>query len=168
MIHSQINICKEIELISKKYDVLLENESFEAMNKNKEIVALLNVHFKALKKIFNKYAVRKDNSDPMEMSAEKFYNFFNDVSNMCKYDIIKLNKGDVRTDYNIDIFDFMRKIVGMALNLTEKPEKEEEDNNPEEKRDLEYIGLNQEEAVDKFLTDIIQKYKEKDMKEKKK
>ena len=169
MIHSQINICNEIEGISKKYSIFLDMEAFHAMNKNKEIVTLLNVHFKSLKKIFNKYAIRKDNTEPMEMTAEKFYNFFTDVSNMCKYDIIKLNKGDVKTDYNIDIFDFLRKIVGMALNLTEKPEKDEEDNNnTEEKRDLEYIGLSQEEAVEKFIEDIIQKYKEKDLKEKKK
>jgi len=169
MIHSQINICHEIEGISKKYAVFLEMEAFEAMNKNKEIVTLLNVHYKSLKRIFNKYAIRKDNTEPMEMTAEKFYNFFTDVSNMCKYDIIKLNKGDVKTEYNIDIFDFMRKIVGMALNLTEKPEKdEEENNNTEEKRDLAYIGLNQEQAVEKFIEDIIQKYKERDLKDKKK
>ena len=83
-------------------------------------------------------------------------------------DLIKLNKGDVKTDYNIDIFDFLRKIVGMAINLTEKPEKEEEDNNPDEKRDLDYIGLSNAEAVEKFVEEIIQKYKERDMKEKKK
>ena len=53
----------------------------------------------------------------------------------------------------------------MALNLTVKPEKDEEDNTNEEKRDLEYIGLNQEQAVEKFIEDIIQKFKEKDMKE---
>ena len=169
MIHSQINICHEFENIPKKYSVLLEMDAFEAMNKNKEIVTLLNVHFKSIKKIFNRYAIKKDNNEPTEMTAEKFYSFFADVSNMCKYDLIKLNKGDVKTEYNIDIFDFLRKIVGMALNLTEKPEKEEEDNNNnEEKRDLEYIGLNQEQAVEKFIEDIIQKYKEKDAKEKKK
>ena len=87
---------------------------------------------------------------------------------MCKYDIIKLNKGDVKTEYNIDIFDFLRKIVGMALNLSEVPEKDVEDNNPDEKRDLEYVGLNQEQAVEKFVEDIIQKYKERDTIEKKK
>jgi hypothetical protein len=43
-----------------------------------------------------------------------------------------------------------------------------EDNNPEEKRDLEYVGLNQEQAVEKFVEDIIQKYKERDTIEKKK
>ena len=168
MIHSQINICKEIEHITKKYEILLEIESFNAMNKDKQVVSILNVNFKALKKIFNKYALRKDSSEPMEMTAEKFYNFFTDVSNMCKYDLIKLNKGDVKTDDNIDIFDFLRKIVGMAINLTEKPEKEEEDNNPDEKRDLDYIGLSNAEAVEKFVEEIIQKYKERDMKEKKK
>ena len=169
MIHSQINICHEIEKIPKKYEVLLEVESYKAMNKNKEIVATLNVYFKPLKRIFNRYGIRKDGSEPMEMAAEKFYNFFTDVSNMCKFDLIKLNKGDVRTEYSIDIFDFLRKIVGMAINLTEKPEKEEEENNNnEEKRDLEYIGLNPEEAVEKFVKDIIQKYKERDAKEKKK
>ena len=169
MIHSQINICHEIEKIPKKYEVLLEVESYKAMNKNKEIVATLNVYFKPLKRIFNRYGIRKDGSEPMEMTAEKFYNFFTDVSNMCKFDLIKLNKGDVRTEYSIDIFDFLRKIVGMAINLTEKPEKEEEENNNnEEKRDLEYIGLNPEEAVEKFVKDIIQKYKERDAKEKKK
>jgi hypothetical protein len=87
---------------------------------------------------------------------------------MCKYDLIRLNKGDVKTEYNIDIFDFLRKIVGMALNLSEVPEKDVEDNNPEEKRDLEYVGLNQEQAVEKFVEDIIQKYKERDTIEKKK
>ena len=169
MIHSQINICHEIEKIPKKYEVLLEVESYKAMNKNKEIVATLNVYFKPLKRIFNRYGIRKDGSEPMEMAAEKFYNFFTDVSNMCKFDLIKLNKGDVRTEYSIDIFDFLRKIVGMAINLTEKPEKEEEENNNnEEKRDLEYIGLKEEEAVEKFVKDIIQKYKERDTKEKKK
>ena len=168
MIHSQINICQEIEHIPKKYEILLESEAFEAMNKNKEIVALLNVHFKSLKKIFNKYAIKKDSAEPMEMTAEKFYNFFTDVSNMCKYDIIKLNKGEVKTDNNIDIFDFLRKIVGMAINLTEKPEEDEENNNPEEKRDLEFIGLNQEDAVEKFINEVIQAFKEKDSKQKKK
>ena len=168
MIHSQINICNEIEHITKKYEILLEIESFNAMNKDKQVISILNVNFKALKKIFNKYALRKDSSEPMEMTAEKFYNFFTDVSNMCKYDLIKLNKGDVKTEYNIDIFDFLRKIVGMAINLTEKPEKEEEDNNPDEKRDLDYIGLSNAEAVEKFVEEIIQKYKERDMKEKKK
>jgi hypothetical protein len=56
----------------------------------------------------------------------------------------------------------------MALNLSEVPEKDVEDNNPEEKRDLEYVGLNQEQAVEKFVEDIIQKYKERDTIEKKK
>ena len=87
---------------------------------------------------------------------------------MCKYDIIKLNKGEVKTDNNIDIFDFLRKIVGMAINLTEKPEEDEENNNPEEKRDLEFIGLNQEDAVEKFINEVIQAFKEKDSKQKKK
>ena len=168
MIHNNINICHEFDNIPKKYAVLLNMEAFQAMNKNKEIVTLLNANFKGIKRIFNKYAIKKENNEPMEMTAEKFYNFFADVSNMCKYDLIRLNKGDVKTEHNIDIFDFLRKIVGMALNLTEQPEKEEEDNTNEEKRDLEYIGLNQEQAVEKFIEDIIQKYKERDMKEKKK
>ena len=169
MIHNNINICYEFENIPKKYSVFLNMEAYKAMNKNKEIVALLNAHFKSIKRIFNKYAIKKDNNEPMEMTAEKFYNFFADVSNMCKYDLIRLNKGYVKTEYNIDIFDFLRKIVEMALNLTDKPEKEEEeDNTNEEKRDLEYIGLDQEQAVEKFIEDIIQKYKERDMKEKKK
>ena len=168
MIHNNINICHEFENIPKKYSVLLNMEAFKAMNKNKEIVTLLNVHFKSIKRIFNKYAIKKENNEPTEMTAEKFYNFFADVSNMCKYDLIRLNKGDVKTENNIDIFDFLRKIVGMALNLTDNQEKEEEDNTNEEIRDLEFIGLNQEQAVEKFIEDIIQKFKEKDIKEKKK
>ena len=168
MIHNNINICHEFENIPKKYSVLLNMEAFKAMNKNKEIVTLLNVHFKSIKRIFNKYAIKKENNEPTEMTAEKFYNFFADVSNMCKYDLIRLNKGDVKTENNIDIFDFLRKIVGMALNLTDNQEKEEEDNTNEEKRDLEFVGLNQEQAVEKFIEDIIQKFKEKDIKEKKK
>ena len=81
---------------------------------------------------------------------------------------MKLSKGDVKTDYNIDIFDFFRKIVGMAINLTEKPEDNEEDNNPGEKNDLSYIGLKPEEAVEKFIIDIIAKFREKDIKDSKK
>ena len=56
----------------------------------------------------------------------------------------------------------------MAINLTEKPEENEEDNNPGEKNDLDYIGLNSEQAVEKFLHDVLAKYKEKDLKETKK
>ena len=166
MIHSQINICHEIEGIPKKYEILREMEAYETMNKNKEVVTILNVNFKSLKKIFNKYAIKKEGVEPMEMTAEKFYNFFTDVSNMCKFDLIKLNKGDVKTEANIDIFDFLRKIVGMALNLTVEPEKDEEDNNQEEKNDLEYIGLNPEQAVEKFVEDVVKKFKEKDGKKK--
>ena len=56
----------------------------------------------------------------------------------------------------------------MAINLTEKPEENQEDYNPAEKNDLEYIGLNPEQAVEKFINDVLTKFKEKDMKESKK
>ena len=54
----------------------------------------------------------------------------------------------------------------MAINLTAKPEENQEDYNPNEKRDEEYIGLNTEQAVDKFVNDIIAKFREKERLEK--
>ena len=66
------------------------------------------------------------------------------------------NKPGVNAQFSID---------NEQLAFPIRPEKDEEDNTNEEKRDLEYIGLNQEQAVEKFIEDIIQKFKEKDMKE---
>jgi hypothetical protein len=166
MIHSSINICNEIEYISKKYEVLMESDAYHEMNKNKDIIATLNVHFKEIKELFNKYAIKKEKVEPTEMTADKFYTFFQEIYNLCNFDIVKLGKGDVKTDYNIDIFDFLRKIVGMAINLTEKPEENQENYNPlVEKNDQEYIGLSPEAAVEKFLEDILKKFKEKDIRE---
>ena len=102
------------------------------------------------------------------MAAEKFFTFVQDVAKLCKYDIVKLSKDDVKTETNIDIFDFLRKIVAMALNLTDKHEQHTEDNNPDEKRDLEYEGLEPERAVEKFVEDISQKFRERDAKEREK
>ena len=168
MIHSSINICNEIEYISKKYEALMERDSFYNLNKNKDVIAAINVHLKEIKNLFNRYAIKKEKVDPTDMTAEKFFTFVTDISNLCKYDLVKLSRGDVKTDYNIDIFDFFRKIVGMAINLTEKTEDNEEDNNLVEKNDLNYIGLKIEEAVEKFIIDVTSKFKEKDMKDSKK
>ena len=168
MIHSSINICNEIEYLTKKYETLMESDSYYALNKNKDVIATLNVNFRPLKVIFNKYAIKREVTEPTEMSAEKFFKLVTDISDMCKYNIVKLSGGDTKTDYNIDIFDFFRKIVGMAINLTEKTEDNEEDNNLVEKNDLNYIGLKIEEAVEKFIIDVTSKFKEKDMKDSKK
>ena len=162
MIHSSINICNEIEFLSKKYEVLLENDSYYSFNKNKDIIANLNVHFKELKYYFNKYAIKKEKVEPTEMTGEKFLNFVTEIANVCKFDLIKLSKGDVKTEYNIDIFDFLRKIVAMAINLTERNEENVEDNNPGEKNDLKYIGLSPEHAVEQFLEEVLNKFKEKE------
>ena len=59
MIHSSINICNEIEFISKKYETLMESDSYYALNKNKDIIATLNVQFKGIKSLFNRYAIKK-------------------------------------------------------------------------------------------------------------
>ena len=155
MIHSSINICNEIEFISKKYEMLLESDSYYNLNKNKDIIATLNVNFKQIKNLFNKYAIKKELVEPNDMAAEKFFTFVTDVSNICKYDLVKLSKGDVKTDFNIDIFDFLRKIVGMSINLTEKPEENQEDYNPAEKNDLEYIGLNPVKTTPHIVTSPV-------------
>jgi hypothetical protein len=55
----------------------------------------------------------------------------------------------------------------MALNLTEKNE-HQEDYSPDEKKDLEFEGLNNEQAVEKFVEEIIQRFREKDSKEREK
>ncbi len=166
MIHSSINICNEIEYLTKKYETLMESDSYYAFNKNKDVIAILNVNFRPLRAIFNKYSIKREVTDPSEMTAEKFFKLVSDIADMCKYNIVKLSEGDTKTEYNIDIFDFMRKVVGMAINLTVKPEENEEDYNPSEKRDLEYIGLNTEQAVEKFVKDIVDKFRERERLEK--
>jgi hypothetical protein len=120
-----------------------------------------------LKNLFNKYGIKKEKVEPTEMAAEKFFTLVQDVAKICKYDIVKLSKDDVKTENNIDIFDFLRKIVAMALNLTEKNE-HQEDYSPDEKKDLEFEGLNNEQAVEKFVEEIIQRFREKDSKEREK
>jgi hypothetical protein len=166
MIHSSINICNEIEYLTKKYETLMESDSYYALNKNKDVIATLNVNFRPLKAIFNKYAIKREVTEPNEMNAEKFFKLVSDIADMCKYNIVKLSEGDTKTEYNIDIFDFLRKVVGMAINLTAKPGENQEDYNPREKRDEEYIGLTTEQAVDKFVNDIIAKFRERERLEK--
>ena len=122
----------------------MESDSYYALNKIKDIRAILNVQFKAIKSLFKRYAIKKEKVDSIELTAEKFFTIVTDISNLIKFDLVKLSKEDFKTDYNIDIFDFLRKIVGMAINLIEKPEENDEVNNPGEKNDLDYIGLNNE------------------------
>ena len=168
MIHSSINICNEIEYLTKKYEVLLESDSYFNLNKNKDVIAILNVNFRPLKAIFNKYGIKRELIEPSEMNAEKFFTFVSDVASLCKYDLVKLGKDDVKTEHNIDIFDFLRKIVGMAINLTEKQEENLEDYGTDEKKDLEYIGLKPEQAVEKLVETVVAKFREKERLEKEK
>ncbi len=166
MIHSQINICNEIEYISKKYETLLESDSYYSLNKNKDVIATLNVHFSDLKHLFDKYGIKKEKFNPTQMTAENFFQFVQDIAKFCKYDIVKLSKEDVKTEHNIDIFDFLRKIVAMAINLTEKHDQNEENYYPDERKDLQYEGLKTEQAVEKFVASVIKqfKYRESDTK----
>ena len=168
MIHSSINICNEIEYLTKRYEMLLESDSYFNLNKNKDVIAILNVNFRPLKAIFNKYGIKRELIDPSEISAEKFFNLVSDIANLCKYDLVKLSKDDVKTEHNIDIFEFLRKIVAMSINLTEKPEENVEDYGTEEKKDLEFVGLKPEQAVEKFVETVVAKFREKERLEKEK
>ena len=168
MIHSSINICNEIEYLTKRYEMLLESDSYFNLNKNKDVIAILNVNFRPLKAIFNKYGIKRELIDPSEISAEKFFNLASDIANLCKYDLVKLSKDDVKTEHNIDIFEFLRKIVAMSINLTEKPEENVEDYGTEEKKDLEFVGLKPEQAVEKFVETVVAKFREKERLEKEK
>ena len=159
MIHKDINICTEIASISKTHEALLESESYRALNKNINITAILNSNYSFLKAIFNKYGIKKDKNEASEMSEIQFFNFASDVSKSLNYDLVKMSKEDVKTTTNIDYFDFLRKIIAMALNLTSKPEEEVENNNSEFKKDVEYIGLNEEKAVEKFVDELKKVYK---------
>ena len=93
------------------------------------------------------------------MTGIQFLNFVSDVSKALQYDLVKMSKDDVKTMVNIDYFDFLRKIIAIALNLSQKPEKEEEENNSELKNDVVYIGLDVEKAVGKLVEELKKVYK---------
>ena len=168
MIHSSINICNEITFLTKKYETVLENYSIHEFFKNKDIISTINVNYRALKNLFNRYAIKKEYSEPNLMTAEKFLSFTNDVAYVCKYDLVRLIKENVKTESNIDIFDFLRRIVAMALNLIWTSEDYTEDNIQEEgKQDEFYKDLTSQEAVNRFVSEVLKNFKEKDTKEKK-
>ena len=158
MIHKDINICREIESIGKTYEVLLESDSYHELNKNIDIIAILNANYSVLKGIFNKYGIRKERNEASEMTGIQFLNFVSDVSKALQYDLVKMSKDDVKTMVNIDYFDFLRKIIAIALNLSQKPEKEEE-NNSDLKNDIVYIGLSVEKAVEKLVDELKKLYR---------
>ena len=158
MIHKDINICREIESIGKTYEVLLESDSYHELNKNIDIIAILNANYSVLKGIFNKYGIKKEKNEASEMTGIQFLNFVSDVSKALQYDLVKMSKDDVKTMVNIDYFDFLRKIIAIALNLSQKPEKEEE-NNSDLKNDIVYIGLSVEKAVEKLVDELKKLYR---------
>ena len=159
MIHKDINICTEIGSIQKTHEELLESASYTALNKDINIVAILNTNYSFLKAIFNKYGIKKERNEASEMSEIQFFNFASDVAKSLNYDLVKMSKEDVKTTSNIDYFDFLRKIVAMALNLSTKPEDDVENNNSEFKKDVEYINLPEEKAVEKFVDELKKVYK---------
>ena len=159
MIHKDIIICKEIGSIGKTYEALLESDSYHELNKNIDIIAILNANYSVLKGIFNKYGIKKERNEASEMTGIQFLNFVSDVSKSLQYDLVKMSKDDVKTMVNIDYFDFLRKIIAIALNLSQKPEKEEEENNSELKNDVVYIGLDVEKAVGKLVEELKKVYK---------
>ena len=168
MIHSSINICNEITFLTKKYETVLENYSIHEFFKNKDIISTINVNYRALKNLFNRYAIKKEYGEPNLMTAEKFLSFTNDVAYVCKYDLVRLIKENVKTESNIDIFDFLRRIVAMALNLIWTSKDYTEDNIQEEgKQDEFYKDLTSQEAVNRFVSEVLKNFKEKDTKEKK-
>ena len=85
-----------MEFISKKYEYLMENDSYYALNKNEDIIANLNVQIQIIKSLFNRYAIKKEKVDPTEMTAEKFFTMVTDISNLYTFDLVKLSKGDVK------------------------------------------------------------------------
>ena len=159
MIHKDINICTEISSITKTYETLLESESYRALYQNITIISILNSSYSFLKAIFNKYGIKKESNEASEMSEIQLFNFASDISKSLNYDLVKMSKVDVKTTTKIDYFDFLRKLIAMALNLSAKPEKDEENNNSEFKKDVEYIGLTEEKAVEKFVDELRKVYK---------
>ena len=159
MIHKDINICTEISSITKTYETLLESESYRALYQNITIISILNSNYSFLKAIFNKYGIKKESNEASEMSEIQLFNFASDISKSLNYDLVKMSKVDVKTTTKIDYFDFLRKLIAMALNLSAKPEKDEENNNSEFKKDVEYIGLTEEKAVEKFVDELRKVYK---------
>ena len=117
------------------------------MNKNKNIVKVLNDNYQILRTIFEKYGIHVEKSDVLEMSDYQFATFISELSNKFKYDLAKMTKGDVGKKSNIDFFDFFRKIVGMAYNLIQPNDNEE---NKDYRSDM-FIGMPIEQAVEKII-----------------
>ena len=148
--HKDINLLTEIESIGETYEKKLEDPAYYEMNKNPNIVKVINDHHQILRTIFEKYGIHIENKDIIEMSDYQFATFISEVSNRFKYDLAKMTKGDVGKKSNIDFFDFFRKIVGMAYNLIQPNDSEE---NKDYKSDI-FIGMPLEEAVEKIINDM--------------
>ena len=148
--HKDINVLTEIESIGETYEKKLEDPAYYEMNKNPNIVKVINDHHQILRTIFEKYGIHIENKDIIEMSDYQFATFISEVSNRFKYDLAKMTKGDVGKKSNIDFFDFFRKIVGMAYNLIQPNDSEE---NKDYKSDI-FIGMPLEEAVEKIISDM--------------
>ena len=148
--HKDINILTEIESIAETYEKKLEEPAYYEMNKNPKIVKVINDHYAILRTIFEKYGIHIENKDIIEMSDYQFATFISEVSNKFKYDLAKMTKGDVGKKSNIDFFDFFRKIVGMAYNLIQPNDNDE---NKDYKSDI-FIGMPLEEAVEKIINDM--------------
>ena len=138
--HKDINLLTEIESIGETYEKKLEDPAYYEMNKNPKIVKVINDHYQILRTIFEKYGIHIENKDIIEMSDYQFATFISEVS----------NKGDVGKKSNIDFFDFFRKIVGMAYNLIQPNDNDE---NKDYKSDI-FIGMPLEEAVEKIINDM--------------
>ena len=145
--HKDINMLEEIESIGETYEKKLEEPAYYQMNKNKNIVKVLNDNYQILRTIFEKYGIHVEKSDVLEMSDYQFATFISELSNKFKYDLAKMTKGDVGKKSNIDFFDFFRKIVGMAYNLIQPNDNEE---NKDYRSDM-FIGMPIEQAVEKII-----------------
>ena len=141
---------EEIESISETYDKKIEDPSYYQMNKNKNVVQVLNNNYTILRNIFEKYGIHVEKSDVLEMSDYQFATFISELSNKFKYDLAKMTKGDVGKKSNIDFFDFFRKIVGMAYNLIQPNDTVE---NKDYRSDM-FIGMPIEQAVEKIISNM--------------
>ena len=52
-----------------------------------------------LKHLFDKYGIKKVKFNPTQMTAEHFFQFVQDIAQLCTYDIVKLMKSLKRKKY---------------------------------------------------------------------
>jgi hypothetical protein len=122
--YKDVTIQNELQFCYTKHEEKLKEDFFLEMYKNDLVIFLLTGNITFLRKLFESNSQCKYKSENyFEMSYNKFLLMAQNLKSKTKYDYLGMVK-DVKFLDDINYFDFMEKIVAMALRAV----KDEEEN----------------------------------------